>query len=85
MQKVAIVTDSIANLTREMVENYQIEIVPIRLLFKDRVYRDGVDITPSEAYEFLLQDPESFNTSPASPGHYLEAYQEAVVSPFRQS
>jgi DegV family protein with EDD domain len=77
MQKVAIVTDSIANLTREMVESYQIEIVPIRLLFKDKVYRDGVDITPSEAYEFLLQDPESFNTSPASPGHYLEAYQEA--------
>jgi len=35
-----------------------------------------VDITPSEAYEFFLQDPDSFNTSPASPGHYLEVYRE---------
>lgn len=77
MQKVAIVTDSIANLTKELVERYGIEIVPIRLLFKDKVYRDGVDITPSEAYQLLLQDPERFNTSPASPGHYLEAYREA--------
>jgi DegV family protein with EDD domain len=36
-----------------------------------------VDISPSEAYEMFLQDPESFKTSPASPGHYLEAYYEA--------
>lgn len=52
-------------------------IVPIRLLVQGKVYRDLVDITPSEAYELFLQDPESFNTSPASPGHYLEAYHEA--------
>jgi DegV family protein with EDD domain len=77
MQKVAIVTDSIACLTKEMVEQYQIVIVPIRLLVQGKVYRDLVDMTPSEAYELFLQDPESFNTSPASPGHYLEAYHEA--------
>ena len=77
MQKVAIVTDSIANLTRELVEQYKIGIVPIRLLVQGKVYRDLVDITPSEAYELFLQDPEAFATSPASPGHYLEAYHEA--------
>ncbi len=77
MPKVAIVTDSISCLTKELVERYKIEIVPIRLLFQGKVYRDLVDITPSEAYELFLQDPESFNTSPASPGHYLEAYHEA--------
>ena len=74
---VAIVTDSICCLPRELVERYGIGIVPIRLLVQGKVYRDFVDITPSEAYEFFLQDPERFNTSPASPGHYLEAYREA--------
>ena len=77
MQKVAIVTDSIACLTRELVEQYSIVIVPIMLLVQGKIYRDMLDITPSEAYELFLQDPESFNTSPASPGHYLEAYREA--------
>ncbi|MFC1985821.1 DegV family protein [Chloroflexota bacterium] len=77
MQNVAIVTDSIACLTRELVEQYRIGIVPIRLLVQGKVYRDLVDITPSEAYKLFLQDPESFATSPASPGHYLEAYHEA--------
>ena len=77
VDKVAVVTDSIACLTRELVEQYKIGIVSIRLLVQGKVYRDLVDITPSEAYELFMQDPESFNTSPASPGHYLEAYREA--------
>jgi len=77
MQEVAIVTDSIACLTRELVEQYGIVIVPISICFRDRVYRDWVDITPTEAYKLFLQDPAKFTTSPASPGHYLEAYHEA--------
>jgi len=75
--KVAVVTDSIANIPKQMVEQYRIGIVPITLLVQGKLYRDGVDITPSEAYELFLQDPNSFKTSPASPGHYLEAYREA--------
>ena len=77
MQNVAVVTDSIACLTRELVEQYSIGIVPIMLLVQGKVYRDMVDMTPSQAYELFLKEPESFNTSPASPGHYLEAYHEA--------
>ncbi len=77
MLSVAVVTDSISCLTKELVEQYAIVIVPIRLLFQGKVYRDLLDITPSAAYKLFLQDPEAFTTSPASPGHYLEAYREA--------
>jgi DegV family protein with EDD domain len=74
--KVAIVTDSLGCLPRELVEQYGIRIVPANVYFGDRVYKDWVDITPSEAYELFLKDPESFKTSPASPADYLEAYRE---------
>ena len=77
VQQVAIVTDSIACLTRELVEQYGIVIAPISIYSGDKVYKDWVDITPTEAYELFLKDPESFATSPASPGRYLEAYREA--------
>ena len=60
-----------------MVTRYGIEIVPIVLLIGGKLYRDGVDISPTEAYKMFLQDPDRFNTSPSSPGHYLEAYREA--------
>ncbi|MFC2032702.1 DegV family protein, partial [Chloroflexota bacterium] len=77
VSKVVIVTDSIACLTREFVEQYDIKILPLNFYFGDKVYRDWVDITPTEVYELFLKDPEAFKTSPASPGFYLEAYREA--------
>jgi len=77
VQNVAVVTDSIANLTPEIVERYNITIVPINICFRGEIYRDMLDVSPSEAYEMVLQDPDNFSTSPASPGHYLEAYREA--------
>jgi len=76
-KKVAVITDSIACLTREHVAQYGIVIAPIPICFRDRVYRDWVDITPDEAYELFLQDPKSFKTAGASPGIFLEAYREA--------
>ena len=77
MQKVAIVTDSIACLTRELVEQYGIGIIPLNFYFRGKVYRDWVDITPSEAYELFLEDPDSFKSSATSPGVCLDAYREA--------
>ena len=50
--------------------------MPISFFFGDKVYRDWVDITPTEAYELFLKDPDSFKTSPASPVDYLKAYRE---------
>jgi len=77
MQNAAIVTDSVSNLTPEMIEKYRITIVPINICFRGEIYRDMLDVSTSEAYEMVLQDPDNFSTSPASPGHYLEAFREA--------
>jgi len=76
-EKVAIVTDSIACLTRELVEQYGIGIAPINLYFGDRVYKDWVDITPDEAYEMFLKDPKAFKTSGSNPGDWYKACREA--------
>ncbi|GAG77117.1 unnamed protein product, partial [marine sediment metagenome] len=76
-QKVAIVTDSIACLTKEIVAQYGIRIVPVNFYSEGKVYKDWVDITPTEAYELFLKDPESFKTSAASPEDCLKAYREA--------
>jgi len=77
LQKVAIVADSIACLTREQVEQYGITIAPIPISFQGKIYRDWVDITPTEAYQLFLKDPESFKTAGTSPGIFLEAYRQA--------
>lgn len=48
--------------------------------FEGKVYRDGIDITSSEAYELLRKAPDHFSTSPGSPGEYLQVYQEVSKS-----
>jgi DegV family protein with EDD domain len=76
LPKVAIVTDSVACLPRELVEQYGIKIVPVNLYFGDKVYRDWLDITPSEAYQLFLKNPAAFKTSGINPADCFEAYRQ---------
>jgi fatty acid-binding protein DegV len=76
MPRVAIVTDSIACLTKEQIEQYGIVVVPIKIVFEDKIYRNGADLTASEAYQFLERAPEKFSTSPSSPADYANAFRK---------
>jgi len=75
--KVAIVTDSLACLTRELVEEYEIGVVPLNVHFEGKVYKDWVDITPSQSYELFLKNPDSWGSSAPSPADFLKVYREA--------
>ena len=76
-RKVAIVTDTTACLLPEQVKEYDIEVVPVALIFEDKVYRDGIDITPADFYALLRQARKLPTTSGSSPAPYLEAYEKA--------
>ena len=77
--RVGVVTDSIGCLPDDLVKEFQIGIMPIRLLVNGKVYRDSVDLTPSQAYKLFLEDPESFKTSPASPGDYMALFRQMAA------
>ena len=76
--KIAIVTDSAASLSKEDIKRYNIQVVPVNLLFGGKIYRDGVDLTTEQAYEILEKNPEEFKTSAPSPGDFLKAYRRAA-------
>jgi DegV family protein with EDD domain len=77
MRKVAIVTDTTACVPQEQVTEYDIEVVPVQLIFEDKTYRDGIDISPSEFYTRLREAKIMPTTSSSSPSPYLEAYRNA--------
>ena len=79
MSPLAIVTDSIASLSREQIEQYGIHIVPIKILFGDRVYRNGIDLSTAEAYQLLDKAPELFATSPSSPSDYAAIFRKLAA------
>ncbi len=63
MNKVAIVTDSGANLSSAMCAGYPIYQVPFQLVWGNQVYRDGIDIQPADFYSRLQTSKEFPTTS----------------------
>jgi len=71
MSKVAVVTDSVANLPPELVERYSITIISLLVAFGPKVFRDGVDMTSAQFYRRLGEDKHLPTTSTPSMGDFL--------------
>ncbi|MEA3459195.1 MAG: DegV family protein [Chloroflexota bacterium] len=86
MARIAIVTDSIACIPAELIEKYDIHVVPDLVIFGQRAFRDGVDITPKQFYRMLREAETLPTTSVPSIGDFLRVYArlsreaEAIVS-----
>lgn len=52
-QKIALLTDSCADLSPQLAAENQVFVVPLRILCKDGEYRDGVDIHAADIYARL--------------------------------
>ena len=77
-RKIALITDSTCDIPKEWIELYDITVVPLTIIFGDRQYLDGVDLTPEAFYERLPIDPNHPSTSQPTPQAFREAYCEVV-------
>jgi len=74
---VKIVTDSTGYLPLELLEQYDIRVVPLNVHFgEDRVYQEGVNLTNDEFYQMLAEAPELPTTSQPSPGQFRDVFGE---------
>lgn len=76
MTETAIIADSIACIPKEQAEDSKIKIVPANIFFNGNVYRDLIDLSSTQAYEFIDRAPQFWKSSAASPEDYAEAYRE---------
>ncbi|MFC1982919.1 DegV family protein [Chloroflexota bacterium] len=76
MSDIVIVADSIACIPTEQAEHFKIRIVPANIFFNGNLYRDMIDLTSAQAYDFLDKAPQFWRSSAASPEDYAEAYRE---------
>lgn len=71
---VRIVTDSVADLPSEVVEELGISVVPLSVRFGEEVYRDGIDLTADQFYEKLKASKLFPSTSVPAPAAFAQAY-----------
>jgi DegV family protein with EDD domain len=78
MNKVAIVTDSTAYLPPEIIAEYEIQVVPLVVIWDGESYRDGLDITPTEFYTRLEKSQTLPSTSQPSAGAFKEVFNKLL-------
>ena len=49
-EKIGIITDSTCDIPQELIDELGISVVPLRVMYKTREFRDGIDITAEEIY-----------------------------------
>ena len=52
---IIISSDSTTDLGKELIERYNIRIIPLGVTLGTEVYRDGFDITPDEIYDYVMK------------------------------
>jgi DegV family protein with EDD domain len=76
MAKIAILTDSTANLSVEWVKQYHVGVIPLKIQWGTNTFQDGVDITPSEFYARLAHNKSLPTTSQPSPHDFLQVFED---------
>lgn len=66
MRKVKILADSTVDLNKELIERYNIEIMPLAVHLGDKEYRDGVDIVPEDICKYVSETGQLPKTSAPS-------------------
>jgi DegV family protein with EDD domain len=83
MSKVAIVTDSTAYIPDDKMQGLEIYVAPQILIWGDKTYEDGVDITPVEFYTRLANASVMPSSSQVSPQKFLAIFNDLLSRDFQ--
>ncbi len=78
LQRIAIVTDSAACVPEPFRQEYDIRVVPYRLIWDGVTYLDGRDLTPAEFYERFRSCRTYPTTAQPSLSDFLDIYRDLL-------
>jgi DegV family protein with EDD domain len=77
---VAVVTDSTAYLPPDLIERYDVEVVPLYVVLAGRSGREGSDVTPDEVARALGSRGGQVSTSRPTSGDFVAAYRRRLAA-----
>ncbi|WP_347548786.1 DegV family protein [Pseudalkalibacillus hwajinpoensis] len=80
MKTVAIVTDSTAYIPEEMLNEYDITMIPLSVIFGNETYLEEKEIKADDFFEKIKQEDELPKTSQPSIGSFIEAFEKLSKS-----
>lgn len=83
MEKIKIITDSTADLPKEVYEKYDIEVLPLLINFGEESYLDGVEITPEELFGRIENENAVPTSSQVTPNRFMETYERYLKEGYK--
>ena len=74
MSKVVVVTDSTPYIPDDLVKELGIQVIPLHVIWGDKVYKDNVDLKSSDFYPMLKTAETLPTTSQPSPQEFMDVY-----------
>lgn len=78
MANIILVTDSTADIPKELAKELNIHVVPLKVHIDGQTYLDGVTITPSVFFDMLAISEQFPSTSQPSPIDFEQKYLEII-------
>lgn len=76
MSNIKIVTDSTMDISKELIDEYNITVVPLSITIDHHTYIDGVDIEPDEFLSLMKISEELPKSSQPPTGKFLDVYKQ---------
>ena len=83
MNKIKIVTDSTVDLPLELIEKYNIEVLPMLINFGEESYLDGVELTCNEMQDRINRENVLPTTSQVTPNRFQECFEKNLKEGYK--
>ena len=78
MRPIKIISDSTADLPKELIEKYDIQVLPLCVTLGENTYKDGLEISASDIFKFYEEKKILPKTSAVSVAEYTDVFSEWV-------
>ena len=78
LKEYALVTDSASDISREFIEKYNINVIPIYIHYNGKEFKDGVDISSNQIYTLQKKKKAIFTSSSPSPHDFVMVYEKLL-------
>ena len=77
--KIKITSDSTCDLSKELIEKYNIGIIPLIIIKEGAEYRDGEDIMPADIFAHVAAGGDLCSTAALGVGEYEEYFKNTIA------
>jgi DegV family protein with EDD domain len=77
-RNISLITDSTCDIPAAWRQQYDIDVIPLTIVWSNEQYLDGVELKPEDFYARLLVDKVHPHTSQPAPQRFLDAFRKAA-------